>query len=102
MGVVFRRSVEGNTAQCVSLRTCIEECLWVLSSDDRLKETQLNCLSAVTYRGMSVGVVFRQSVEGSTAQCVSLLSHIEESQWVLSSDDRLKETQLNVSLCCHI
>ena len=49
-----------------------------------------------------MGVVFRQSVEGNTAQCVSLLSHIEESLWLLSSDDRLKETQLNVSLCCHI
>ena len=59
MGVVFRQSVEGNTAQCVSLLSHIEECLWVLSSDDRLKETQLNCLSAVTYRGKSVGVVFR-------------------------------------------
>ena len=49
-----------------------------------------------------MGVVFRRSVEGNTAQCVSLLSHIEESLWLLSSDDRLKETQLNVSLCCHI
>ena len=49
-----------------------------------------------------MGVVFRRSVEGNTAQCVSLLSHIEECMWVLSSDDRLKETQLNVSLCCHI
>ena len=60
------------------------------------------CVSAVTYRGMSVGVVFRQSVEGNTAQCVSLLSHIEESLWLLSSDDRLKETQLNVYLCAHV
>ena len=75
MGVVFRQSVEGNTAQCVSLLSHIEESLWLLSSDDRLKETQLN---------------------------VSLLSHIEECLWVLSSDNRLKETQLNVSLCCHI
>ena len=75
----------------------------MLSSDDRLKEAQLNvCLCCHIYRGMSVGVVFRQSVEGSTAQCVSLLSHIEECLWVLSSDNRLKEAQLNVSLCCHI
>ena len=56
------------------------------------------CLSADMYRGLSVGVVFRQSVDGNTAQCVSLLTCTEESLWVVSLDSRLLERQLTVSL----